>query len=74
MNTFDEMFPNRTDCYLALFQDAVYEQDSEMNYLFKAGQFKRRDRVSVVKKISAMADLVYKTLWQGMLRLTDAGL
>ena len=29
MASFDEMFPNRSDCYLALFQDAVYEHDNQ---------------------------------------------
>jgi hypothetical protein len=62
---FDSMFPNRMDCYLALFQDAVYEHDNMINYEFEADQFKRRDRVAVVNQIAAMADLLYQTLVAG---------
>jgi len=35
MASFDDMFPNRSDCYFALFQDAVYEHDNNINYIFK---------------------------------------
>ena len=56
------MFPNRSDFYFALFQDIVYEHDAEINYIFEAGHFKRRNRVEVINKIAVMADLVYKTL------------
>jgi hypothetical protein len=59
MASFDTMFPNRLDCFFALFQDAVYEHDYEIYYVFEAGQFKRRDRVAVVNQIKAIADLVY---------------
>jgi hypothetical protein len=62
MASFDSLFPNRLDCYLALFQDAVYEHDYEINYKFESGQFKRRDRTVVVNQIAAMSDILYKTL------------
>ena len=65
MTSFDEMFPNRVDCYLALFQDVVYEHNNNLTYVFEAGQLKRRDRVETVTKIAAMADLVYKILLAG---------
>lgn len=60
MISFDEMFPNRLDCYFALFQDVVYEHDYNINYVFEADQFKRRNRVGVINQIAAMADLLYK--------------
>jgi hypothetical protein len=62
MASFDEMFPDRSDCYFAFFQDAVYEHDNRINYVFETGQFKRRDRVAVVNQVTAMADLLYETL------------
>jgi hypothetical protein len=62
MASFDEMFPNRSDCYFALFRDAVYEHDNTINYVFEAGRFKRRDRVAVVNQVAAMADLLYDIL------------
>jgi len=62
MASFDEMFPNRSDCYFALFQDAVYEHDNSINYIFEAGRFKRRDRISIVNKVATMADLLYEKL------------
>jgi len=65
MASFDELFPNRLDCYLALFQDVVYVHDNNYNYVFEAGQFKRRNRVAIAKQIAAMADLLYKTLVAG---------
>jgi hypothetical protein len=65
MASFDEMFPNRLDCYIALFQDAVYEHDSNIKYTFEAGQFKRRDRVVIINRVAAMADLLYQNLAAG---------
>jgi len=62
MNSFDAMFPNRSDCYFALFQDAVYEHDNMINYTFESCRFKRRDRVAVINKVAAMADLLYEIL------------
>lgn len=59
------MFPNRMDCYFALFQDAVYEHDNKIEYVIEVGQFKRRDRVAVVNQIAAMVDLLYQTLAVG---------
>jgi hypothetical protein len=40
MASLDELFPNRVDCYLALFQDAVYEHDNQLNYSYDQGAFK----------------------------------
>ena len=61
--TFDSIFPNKNDCYLALFQDAVYEHDDKYNYIFEqTGQLKRRNRVMVINKISILADVVYQSL------------
>jgi hypothetical protein len=62
MASFDSMFPNRSDCYFALFQDAVYEHDTSIQYVFESGHFKRRDRVAVVNQIKAIAELVYENL------------
>jgi hypothetical protein len=62
MASFDEMFPNRSDCYFVLFQDTVYEHDNSMNYTFEAGRFKRRDRVAIANQVTAMADLLYENL------------
>ena len=61
MPTLDELFPDKSACYFALFQDAVYEHDDQFNYCFLAEKFKRRNRVDVVNKIAAMADMVYQT-------------
>ena len=33
MASIDDSFPNRLDCYFALFQDAVYEHDNNVNYV-----------------------------------------
>ena len=60
MASFDELFPNREDCYFALFQDVVYEHDSGFEYRLESGQFKRRDKVAVAKLVTAIADSVYK--------------
>ena len=62
MVSFDTMFPDRSDCYFALFQDAVYEHDNRINYVFEAGRFKRRDRVAVVNQVAVMTDLLYENL------------
>jgi hypothetical protein len=59
MSFLDDLFPNPNDCYLALFQDVVYEHDDQINYTFENGQFKRRDRVSIVKRIKDMANHLY---------------
>jgi len=65
MASIDDIFPNRLDCYFALFQDVVYEHDNNINYIFESGQFKRRNRVAVVNRINALADLVYGYLVEG---------
>jgi hypothetical protein len=65
MASFDAMFPNRNDCYFALFQDAVYEHDNRINYSFETGRFKRRNRVIVVNQVATMADLLYEKLVAG---------
>ena len=59
MVSLDELFPDRAACYLALFQDAVYEHNDRFEYVFIDDQFKRRDRVAVVNQIKAMAEAVY---------------
>jgi len=59
MSSFDEMFSDPSECYFALFQDVVYEHDNQINYIFEAGNFKRRDRIAVLKRVKAIADLVY---------------
>ena len=60
MSQLDALFPNRSDCYFALFQDAVYEHDSSFHYNIKKGQFVRRNRTVLANKIAEMAELVYK--------------
>ena len=59
MASLDELFPDRRDCYFALFQDVVYEHDSQFEYTLSDGKFRRRDRVAVVNRIKAMAEAVY---------------
>jgi hypothetical protein len=34
MGSFDTLFPDPMDCYFTLFQDAVYEHDKTMRYIF----------------------------------------
>lgn len=60
MSTLNEMFPNPGDCYFALFQDAVFEHDYDINYTFEKGQFKRRDKSAVIRQIGRMAEIVYR--------------
>jgi hypothetical protein len=62
MVSLDELFPNHIDCYLALFQDAVYEHDNQFNYSYDQGVFKRRDRSAVARTVARMADIVYTNL------------
>jgi hypothetical protein len=59
MSLLDDFFPDPNDCYFALFQDAVYEHDTQINYTLENGQFKRRDRVSTVKRIKDISELLY---------------
>jgi hypothetical protein len=59
MSSFDALFPDPIDCYFALFQDAVYEHDKRVRYVFNKGAFIRRNRVEVVNKIKDMSNLVY---------------
>jgi len=62
MTSFDTLFPNRQDCFFALFQDAVYTHDQNINYIFDdKNRFIRRDKVAVINKIKAMAELVYES-------------
>jgi len=58
MSTFDSTFANPIECYLALFQDAIFEQIGN-KYVFENNQFKRRDLDTVVKKIADMSDKLY---------------
>lgn len=62
MTSFDSMFPDKIGFYFALFQDVVYEHDYQINYTFEEGQFKRRNRTTVINQIKVMADMVYKIL------------
>ena len=62
MGTLDTLFPNPLDCYFALFQDATFEHDADINYVFERGQFKRRDSVAVIKRIASMAEALYAEL------------
>ena len=65
MNTLDTLFPNPVDCYFALFQDAIFEHDAGFNYAFERGQFKRRIKTDVIKKIAEMAKVVYAGMTDG---------
>jgi hypothetical protein len=60
MRKFDDLFPSPVDCYLVLFQDAVYEHDSSFQYSVHDGQFVRRNKTELADKIVAMAELVYE--------------
>ena len=62
MASLDDLFANSVDCYLALFQDAVYEHDNQFNYSCEKGTFKRRDRVAVAQTVASMSDIVYAYL------------
>jgi len=65
MDTLDALFPNKEDCYFALFQDAVYEHNNKTEYTFTDdGKFKRRDRVVVVRQIMKIADYLYEMIKQ----------
>jgi hypothetical protein len=59
MGNLDTMFRDPLDCYFTLFQDAVFEHDDSINYVFEKGQFKRRNIGAVIKKIGDMADALY---------------
>ncbi|MCL2267207.1 MAG: hypothetical protein FWC17_05510 [Treponema sp.] len=61
MDTLDSTFTSPTDCYLALFQDALFEHNGN-TYIFENNQFKRRDIDEVVKKIANMADNFYSKM------------
>ncbi|MDR1046179.1 MAG: hypothetical protein LBL64_00240 [Treponema sp.] len=65
MSTLDTLFPNPMNCYFALFQDAVFEHDANVNYVFQRGQFKRRDKTAVIMKIAEMAKAVYTEMTSG---------
>jgi hypothetical protein len=62
MSTFDEMFPNPLDCYLTLFQDAIFEQSPDMSYVLEKGQFKRRNRTEVLRKIVNLSQVLYSSM------------
>jgi hypothetical protein len=59
MANLDTMFSSPLDCYLTLFQDAVFEHDENIKYKFEKGQFKRRNIGDVLKRIGEMADGLY---------------
>jgi hypothetical protein len=65
MNTLDALFSSPMDCYLALFQDAIFEHDAGFIYTFQKGQFKRRNKTDVIKKIADMAKVVYTEMTTG---------
>jgi len=58
--SFDALFPNRDDCYMALFQDVVYEHDGLFEYRLDDGQFRRRNKVAVIRQVTAVANTVYQ--------------
>jgi hypothetical protein len=62
MDTLDTLFPNPLDCYFALFQDAIFEHDPNITYVFENGDFKRRDRTLVLRKIVRMAQILFNTM------------
>ena len=65
MGTLDSLFPNKQDCYLALFQDAVYEHDNNLEYTFiDDGKFKRRDRVAVIRQVMLIVEYLYDLIKQ----------
>jgi len=65
MNTLDSLFPNKLDCYFALFQDAIYEHDSNINYSFTdSGDFVRRNRVTVIKQVMNIVEYLYEIIKQ----------
>ena len=62
MTDLDTLFPNRLECFYALFQDSVYVHDGNFNYQFNEGQFERRDRVFVIKNIMKIADWLFSLM------------
>jgi hypothetical protein len=65
MDTLDSLFPNKLDCYFALFQDAIYEHDSNINYSFTGGgDFVRRNRVTVIKQVMNIVEYLYEIIKQ----------
>jgi hypothetical protein len=59
MGLLDDLFPNRGDCYLSLFQDAVYEHDSSFQYNIHKGKFRRRNKSNGAKKVAKFVDIIY---------------
>jgi len=56
---FDET--QHMDCFFALFQDALFEHDDKVNYVFdSSGNFKRRSLSECVQSIAHMVDSLYK--------------
>jgi hypothetical protein len=65
MDSLDSLFPNKEDCYLALFQDAVYKHDSNIEYEFTDdGKFKRRDRVAVIRQVMDIVEYLFEVIKQ----------
>ena len=61
MTSFDDLFPNREECYLTLFQDVVYEHDDSFEYRIEEGRFRRRDKVAVIRRVKDFAESVYQS-------------
>ena len=65
MPDLDALFPDKYDCFLALFQDSVYLHDKDYKYVIDSdGHFVRRNRVTVVKNIMAIAEYLYDLVQQ----------
>jgi len=62
MDTLDKLFPDPIDCYFAIFQDAIFDHDHGINYVFVNGEFKRRDRTLVLEKINSISKVVFSTI------------
>jgi hypothetical protein len=60
--TFDTLFSNRDDCFYALFQDVLYQQNANRAYIFDKGDFVKRNRTDAIKTIILMCELVYEDL------------
>ena len=67
MPDIDALFPDKYDCFLALFHDSVYKHDKFFNYEFDESdskRLKRRDRVDVINKIMQIAEYLFYLLQQ----------
>ncbi|MCL1928573.1 MAG: hypothetical protein FWG07_07260 [Treponema sp.] len=63
MDTIDSLFPNKQDCFSALFQDAAYEHDANNKYTFTDDEdFVERDRVLVIRQVMGIVEYLFEII------------